>query len=118
MQSRYYNQLSTLEKLIIGIVLLVIVGFGSFMLNYKMNMPDKQVEQPSGENTLEPEYTTAWVNNNVLNFRPTPSTNNTPIRQLKRGDEVKVLEVDSYGWAKVINEYDEEGYVDNDLLGY
>ena len=107
MQSRYYNQLSTLEKLIIGIVLLVIVGFGSYMLNYKMNMPVKQVEKSSGENTPEPEYTTAWVNNNVLNFRPTPSTNNTPIRQLKRGDEVKVLEVDSYGWAKVINEYDE-----------
>ena len=118
MQSRHYNKLSTSEKFIIGILLLVIVIFGSYMLNYKINMPVKQVEQSSGENTRETEYTTAWVNNNVLNFRPTPSTDNTPIRQLKRGDEVKVIEVDSYGWAKVINEYDEEGFVDNDLLEY
>ena len=118
MQSRYYNQLSTSEKVIIGILLLVIVGFGSYMLNYKMNMPVKQVEQSSGEDNQEPEYTLAWVNNNVLNFRPTPSVDNTPIRQLKRGDEVKVIEVDSYGWAKIINEYGEEGYVDNDLLEY
>ena len=74
--------------------------------------------QPKSEPAPVVNYRTALVNSNGLNLRPAPSVNNTPIKILLQGTQVRVLSVDNQGWAKVIDDEGVEGYLFNEYLQY
>ena len=127
--------MSTAAKTIVGILVICLAIFGSIALHnnsangfliraifqieqfvngiIENNAPIQIIEEKP-----EKIYTDAWVKSDGLNFRPSPSVNSTPIRQLRRGDIVRVFEVRSDGWARVGNSFNEEGFVDNDFLQY
>jgi len=62
------------------------------------------------------QYRTATVKEG-LNLRPSPNTNNNPIKVLNQGARVRVISVDQ-GWAKVIDDTGTEGYLSNNYLQY
>jgi SH3-like domain-containing protein len=114
------------EKFLIGVVVAVLIVFGMMtvfsQINYGSpltvfsgNIPSKK--QIKTEQPPPPIQTIKATVKQDLNFRPAPNTNNTPYYILKSGAKVNVISVQN-GWAKIIDNSDQEGYVDNNFLRY
>jgi len=107
------------------VIILVLGGIVTLRSQIKYGSPIGllfNIIPPAAQTTIEPEpvvqYQTAQVNSNGLNLRPMPNTNNNPIKVLPRGTRVRVISVDNYGWARVIDDAGVEGYLYNEYLRY
>ena len=83
--------------------------------NSSFRTQPKKVPEPEPQPAVQ--YTTATVNIDALNLRPSPNTNNNPIKVLYHGTRVRVISVDQ-GWAKVIDDTGIEGYLADSYLQY
>ena len=122
--------LSGKEKIIIALLVIVLVlsgivtlrsqiRYGSpigFLTGISFRTPPKKAPEPEPQTAVQ--YRTATINIEALNLRPSPNTNNNPIKVLYQGTRVRVISVDNQGWAKVIDEAGVEGYLSNNYLRY
>jgi len=116
--------METKEKIIFVLLVIVLVLGGIVTLHSKINFGSPfafliGTEPPERRPKSEPtQELVATVNLKTLNLRPSPNTNNTPIKVLSEGTKVKVFSVDNDGWAKVVDDTGVEGYLFNEYLRY
>ena len=123
------NYLEDKDKVIIALLTIVLaiggivtlrsqIRYGSpigFITGISFRTQPKKVQEPVPQPAVQ--YRTAIVNISALNLRPSPNTNNNPIKVLYEGTRVRVISVDQ-GWAKVIDDTGVEGYLSNNFLRY